>query len=332
MVDSLSSRILITGANGFVGRHLIPHLLSEGAFADAVLFAATHSSGNTPLPQPALAGWDGAAVSGEIETLTLDLSDREGLFREIKRISPTHIVHLAARSSGAALERDAVFEVNVAGTRHLLDAAAEVSPFPKTIVVSTGYVYGNTDALRPAREEDPIGPLWKFGAYTDSKIEMEQVARDYAAFALIARPFAHTGAGHGAQFALPSFARQLSQIERGELPPVLKVGNLDAERDMLAVQDVVCAYSLLLQKGVAGHTYNIATGKPYSMREMLNLLRRACKVETELETDPDRLRPADIALSTGDAQTLRLQTGWTPQHSLEETLESLLDYWRQWRG
>ena len=327
-IENFPVRILITGANGFVGRHLVTHLLSDEGFADATIFAATHSMKGDPLPCPQIAGWDGLSVPGKIETLSLDLSDANGIQREMARIKPSHLVHLAARSSGADKDRDSVFEVNVAGTRRLLDAAAELSPFPRALIISTGYVYGDTDPVRPAREEDPIGPLWKYGAYTDSKIEMEAVVRNYPAFAMSTRSFAHTGPGHRTSFALPSFAQQLAKIERGELPPILKVGNLDAKRDMLDVRDVVRAYTLLLKLGRPGQTYNIATGKPHSMREMLNLLRAECTVSTEIEIDPDRLRPADLACSTGNPQTLYLQTEWRPEYNLSTTLRDLLAYFR----
>ncbi len=320
-------RILITGAGGFVGRHLIARLLKEERFADAGLTAGLHSLSSLRAVS-ALEGWDGLSVPGKIERAVVDLTDAERLRQTVTALRPTHIVHLASRSSGADTDRAGIYDVNVEGTRRLLDAAGELSPFPKTLVISTGYVYGDTNPLRPAREEDPIGPLWKYGPYTDSKIEMEQVAKNYAAFALIVRPFAHTGAGHAPAFALPSFARQLAQIERGELSPVIKVGNLQAEREMLHVADVVNAYLTLLSAGTPGEIYNVASGKPSSMQEMLNLLRSYCRVSTALETDPSRMRAADIACSTGDAQHLHLQTGWTPQQTLETTLQELLDYWR----
>src|SRR5207302_276379 len=131
----------------------------------------------------------------------------------VQKAVPTQIVNLAGRASGADSDRESLRAVNVAGVRNLLEAASTLSPFPRVLLVSTGYVYGNTDSERPAREEDPIGPLWRYGPYTDSKIEMESVARSYCGFMLTARAFAHTGPGQAPNFAIPSFARQLAKIE-----------------------------------------------------------------------------------------------------------------------
>ena len=193
----------------------------------------------------------------------LELGDADGLKQLVGQIKPQHIYHLAARSSGAASDRDAVFAVNVMGTRHLLEAAAQVQPFPRVLLASTGYVYGDTDPNRPAREEDPIGPLWRYGAYTDSKIEMETMARAYRGFALVARAFAHTGPGQTARrLPCPAFATQIVRMERGLEPPQLRVGNLDAWRDLMDVRDVVRAYASLMRRetaeagGKVSETYN----------------------------------------------------------------------------
>ena len=219
-------------------------------------------------------------------------------------------------------------EVNVVGTRNLLEAASTLSPFPRVLVISTGYVYGDTDPERPAREEDPIGPLWRYGPYTDSKIEMESVVRSYRGFVLTARAFAHTGPGQAPNFAIPSFARQLAKIERGLEKPVIRVGNLEARRDLLDVRDVVRAYDLILAQGEAGEFYNVSSGASYVMREILDRLRRLCRVETTVEIDPDRLRPADLRCSIGDPLRLWALTNWRPTYSLDTTLQDTLDYWR----
>jgi GDP-4-dehydro-6-deoxy-D-mannose reductase len=216
----------------------------------------------------------------------------------------------------------------VEGARKLLEAASLLTPFPRVLLISTGYVYGNTDPDQPAREEDPIGPLWRYGPYTDSKIEMEAVARNYRGFVLTARSFAHIGPGQTPNFAIASFARQLANIERGAAKPIIRVGNLSAKRDLLDVRDVVRAYSLLLNEGTAGEVYNVASGKPTAIGDVLDHLRRLCRVSTTVEIDPERLRPADIACSTGDPLKLWTTTNWHPRYSLDTTLNDTLDYWR----
>ncbi|MCW3099007.1 MAG: NAD-dependent epimerase/dehydratase [Chthonomonadaceae bacterium] len=316
MPQEESSRILITGANGFVGRHMIAALQSSGK---AQIFAATHA-----IAENSLNVGDGSPV---VQAL-LDIQDAAATQRLFASLRPTHVVHLAARASGADTDRDAVFAVNVEGTRHLLDAARSLAAPPRVLLVSTGYVYGSTEADRPARESDPLVSPGKFGAYTDSKIAMEAIAKEYANLAFVARAFSHTGPGQAPTFAIPAFARQLARIERGEQAPEIMVGNLEARRDLLDVRDVVDAYMLLLERGVPGETYNVANGAPVSMREILDRLRALCTTPTEVHVDPNRLRPADIACSSGDPLKLCTVTGWQPRYALDTTLLDTLAYWR----
>jgi GDP-4-dehydro-6-deoxy-D-mannose reductase len=323
--------IVVTGASGFVARHLIAHLLDTAPSDSIHVIAAVHGEIHTP-EKPgaaALAGWNPTIPHPQITILPLDVRDPVATAELIGQYQPQQIYHLAARASGADADREAVFAVNVMGTRNILEAASALSPFPRVLLASTGYVYGDVDPARPAREEDPIGPLWRYGAYTDSKIEMETVARAYRGLALVARAFGHTGAGQTPTFAIPSFARQLARIEKGLEPPELSVGNLSALRDMLDVRDVVNAYRLLMQHGVPGDVVNVALGQPRAMREILELLVSRCATPVTVRVDPNRLRPADIACSCGDPALLCGSTRWKPQYSLEETLDATLNYWRE---
>lgn len=320
-------RVFITGANGFVGRHLIAKLLAAYGDAVSIVAAVRPEDVGSLVIDSQEAGWSGRPEPS-VSVVPFDVVDADQVSRAITVARPDWIVHLAARSSGADTDREAVNAVNVEGTRNVLEGAASTSPFPRTLVVSTGYVYGNTDPSRPAREEDPVGPIWRLGPYTDSKIEMESVARNYRAFTIVARPFSHTGPGQPPNFAVPAFARQLARIEAGIDPPVLSVGNLSALRDLLDVRDVVRAYVDLLSVGQNGEFYNIASGAPIAIGDVLDRLRGLCRVPTEIEVDPSRLRPADITCSTGDPVRLRQATTWTAQIPLDQTLADTLDYWR----
>ncbi len=329
-------RILVTGAGGFAGRHLMAHLLEEYSKpnAEPVQITATFSSQSVcghSLPENhanRMMGWQGGLDEAGVTSVQMEMRDKRAIEKVVAEVRPQQIYHLAARASGADLEREVMVAVNVAGTRHLLEAASKFRPFPRVLVISTGYVYGNTNPERPAREDDPIGPLWAFGPYTDSKIEMESVARSYRGFVMTARAFAHTGAGQTPTFAIPAFARQLARIEAGLEEPILRVGNLTALRDLLNVRDVVQAYWQIMAHGERGLAYNVATGNPYSMQDILSRMRALCCVETEIVTDPARLRPADITCSTGDAYRLHSLTNWLPRIPLEQTLRETLDYWR----
>jgi GDP-4-dehydro-6-deoxy-D-mannose reductase len=328
--------VLVTGASGFVGRRLIAHLLETEGQAGATkaslrIVAATHQAPSEPEQSraAAFAGWNPQIHDDRVTVVPLDVCDAAATNDLFARFRPQQVYHLAARASGADVDRDAVFAVNVTGTRNVLEAASAQRPFSRVLLASTGYVYGNTDPQRPAREEDPIGPLWRYGAYTDSKIEMETIGRAYRGFTLTVRAFGHTGAGQTTSFAVPSFARQLARIEAGLEPPELAVGNLEALRDLLDVRDVVRAYALFMRYGAPGDIVNVALGRPYVMREILARLIAQCTTSVTIRVDPARLRPADIACSTGNPALLGDLTGWTPHYSLDETLAAALNYWRE---
>lgn len=342
--------ILITGARGFVGRHLIAHLLSCGSEARSLVAcvsprqaheaawptgqaheAAWPQAGQAheaAWPQAGLAGWGPQLGSERVQIVGLDVGDAAATSALFERVRPASVYHLAARASGADADRAAVMAVNVEGTRHVLEAAARLTPFPRVLLASTSYVYGETDPARPAREEDALGPLGRYGPYVDSKMQMERLAGGYGGLTIVARAFAHTGAGQAAAFALPAFARQLARIESGASAAELYVGNLSAQRDMLDVRDVVSAYVMLMGSGRVGEVYNVAVGRALSMREILDRLLGLCRVGVEVKIDANRLRPADIGCSTGDAFKLRSETGWQPQYRLEQTLEQTLQFWR----
>jgi GDP-4-dehydro-6-deoxy-D-mannose reductase len=311
-------RILITGASGFVGQHLVSALIRQAP--DIELICIDRQGGIS------------ASQEGRVSHYAVDLCNRAEVIDVVAQHLPTHIVHLAAAASGAGTDRDLIFQVNVEGTRSLLDAAAEIAPFPRVLFVSTGYVYGDRTGLGAAVETSPLGPLWRFGAYTDSKIEAENCARNYPAFTIIARPFTHIGPGQAPGFAVSSFARQIARIEAGLSEPVIKVGNLEALRDILDVRDVVEAYRLLLTSGKPGEAYNVSTQRPVDIQSLLDKLLQLAKLPVNVEVDPTRLRPADIQCSTGDSTKILTETGWRPQIPLEQTLADTLNYWRETEG
>jgi len=336
--------ILVTGANGFVGRHLIAYLCKYGAGLHLDHMAMKIYAGVLPHEVAALqedpdesfgvAGWNGGSAGGKVSVVGIDLTDAGGLHAVVNEISPTWIIHLAARSSGADSDREAVYATNVKGTRHLLQAASRYRT-GRVLLVSTGYVYGDTDPRCPAREDDALGPLGRYGAYTDSKIEMEALTREYEGSSLVVRAFSHTGPGQSPGFALPGFAQQIVRMERNSDSAAerrLRVGNLSALRDILDVRDVVRAYVELISRGGerpgSVETYNVSSGKPVEMRFVVEQLCGLSSVRPEIEVDPSRMRPLDIACSTGDPSRIATTIGWKPLIPLEQTLQDLLQYWR----
>ena len=149
---------------------------------------------------------------------------------------------------------------------------------------------------------------------------------------VIARPFNHIGAQQSPDFVSASFARQIALIEAGQQAPVLKVGNLEATRDFLDVQDVCSAYIELLKlTDKPGHPIcvNIASGRSLQIRQVLDLMLSLSSATIAVELDPERLRPSDIPVAVGNSARLKQCTGWEPQIPLEQTLQELLDYWRE---
>lgn len=299
--------VAITGIAGFVGGHLVDALRAAGyAVCGTVLNEDERAR---------------VVATGVPDVAIAELSDVNALRAGFD--GAQFIVHLAAVSSGAAGAE--AWQANVDGTRNVLAAAGG----RRVLLASTGYVYGKTSPERPARETDPIDPI---GDYAASKAAMERMAHEEFGEAdyVVARSFNHTGPGQSPAFVAPAFAQQIAEIEAGRRDPVLRVGNLDALREMMDVRDVVRAYAALLGlPREAGKVFNIACGQPHTVRHILGLLLGFSRIAIRTETDPTRLRPSDNPCSTGDCSRLMQATDWRPVFSLERTLQDTLDWWRQ---
>lgn len=302
-------RILITGANGFVGTYLIQFL--QKAEPEAEIVGLVHGQAASP-------------SFANVRFVSGDITDEANIRALVRRERPNHVYHLAGAASGAGQDRAAIIRANVEGTRFLMTAAAEDAPIARILFISTGYVYGDCDPAHPAREDHPLYPV---GPYAESKRDAEPYAR--AAGAMIARAFNHTGPGQTTTFAVPAFAAQIAAVERGAQPPELRVGNLEAQRDFLDVRDVIRAYYLLMTQGEPGQTYNVCRGEAISMQHVLDELLALSSVPITVSQDPQRMRPSDIAASVGDPSKLEAQTGWQPAIPLSQTLRDTLDWWRE---
>jgi GDP-4-dehydro-6-deoxy-D-mannose reductase len=291
-------RVLVTGAEGFVGRRLVPHLRALGC---------------------AVEGFD----------QELDVADAGAVAARVAACAPEAIVHLAARSSVAEsfAEQAEVYRVNFLGARAVLAAARERAPRARVLLVGSGEVYGPGAPGAPGFDES--APLRPGSPYARAKAAADLLGAGFAAAGLDVvrvRPFPHTGPGQSDRFAAASFARQIAEAELGRRPPRVRVGNHAAVRDYLDVDDVVEAYARLLDPGTAPGVYNVASGAGVALRDVLASLLRHARVRAEVEVDPARVRPADALV--GDAARLARATGWAARRRLDETLARLLDDWR----
>jgi GDP-4-dehydro-6-deoxy-D-mannose reductase len=290
-------RAVVTGGSGFVAGWLRRHLEEAG---DRIVVA----DDSTDIT-------DGAAI----RSLVLDAA-------------PDAIYHLAAFTHvGKSWEEPReVFRVNAGGTLELIQAALECDPLPRVLLVGSAEVYGTVqpDQL-PVTEEAPLRPV---SPYAASKVAAEflglQAFLGHGLPVIRVRAFNHIGPGQHPSFVVPAFARRIAEARaRGDR--ALPVGNLTPRRDFTDVRDVVRAYRLLVERGVAGQAYNVCTGRAVSIEEVARRLLDLAGADLELVPDPELERPVDVPVLLGDPAKLRTATGWEPEIGLDRSLGEVLD-------
>lgn len=301
--------VLVTGAAGFAGRHLVERLVGTGP----VVACGRRASA------PAVPGstW-----------VQLDLLDRAAVRGAMRDIRPSIVYHCAGYPHVAESWSDRLtpLATNVLATHHLFDALERAGAAARVLVTGSAAVYAASPTA--LSEEAAVAPT---SPYATSKLAQEALALhagiETGLEVIVTRSFNHTGPRQSPAFFAPGMARQIALIEAGVLPPVIKVGNLDARRDLSDVRDVVEAYLHLMTHAEPG-VYNVASGRAHSMREVLDLLVGQARVEVRVEVDPERLRPNDVPYLVGDPSRLQRATGWQPAVPLATCLADLLSYWR----
>ncbi|WP_226573185.1 NAD-dependent epimerase/dehydratase family protein [Acuticoccus sediminis] len=302
--------ILLTGSAGFVGKIIAPML--RAAFPDTPVIEVVRG----PEAKPG--------------TVACDLSVKEQTFELMRDTAPGIVVHLAAYSS-VGLSRqnaEAVWRDNVTASVWVARAIDQYAPDALVLAASSAEVYGR--ALNDGTVDETTRPRPN-GPYACSKVVAEHTFMSMlpeTARLIVARPFNHIGVGQTETFAIASFAAQLARMEAGLVPPVMKVGNLSAARDIMDVRDVAATYVALLKLAdrlPQRSILNIARGEATKMETLLDKLRAMASVPVRVEVDPARLRPNEIAVATASTERLRKLMPWPPERSIDDTLRAVLD-------
>jgi GDP-4-dehydro-6-deoxy-D-mannose reductase len=318
---SIAMRILVTGITGFAGGHLAEALLAHGNHRVVGVSRGGQWS----------EAWHHLAE--RIHLYTADVSQSDAIEEILRAVEPEHIYHLSGypHVGRSFQEVDAAWQGNLTATRSLYDAVVRWGGKPRILYVGSGLVYGGSSTgERGCTENDLLKPD---NPYAASKAAADLVSYQYVCASGLdivrARPFNHIGPRQSPQFAVPSFARQLVAIERGQQSPILETGNLQTRRDLTDVRDVVAAYVLLMERGRSGEVYNVGSGESFSIQAVLERLISLSGVVVEVRQKSSLLRAQDTAVLRADSNKLRRETGWKPRFSLDQTLKDILEYWRQ---
>jgi GDP-4-dehydro-6-deoxy-D-mannose reductase len=311
-----TARILVTGASGFVGHHLMATLRAR--FPDSLLLAASHAG---TIPHADM-------------IVPLDLLDPAGMAAALDAAAPAAVVHLAARAAvGESFDDPAgTWRVNVDGTLTLARTLAARFPHVPLIHASSAEVYGlSFQRGVPLDEQAAMAPA---NPYAASKAAVDLALGEMALRGLRLvrlRPFNQVGPGQAPSFAVAAFARQIARIEHGRQPPLMQVGHLDRWRDFLDVRDACAAFAAVLARlddlpnGVA---INVASGTPRRVGDVLAALLARARVPITVEQNPGLLRPTDVERVAGDAGLARELLGWSVREAWDDTLDRVLADWR----
>lgn len=315
-------RILVTGADGFVGEHLVAELLEAGHEVSASTLTLPPTRDTLTMAQLAAAEWKAA-----------DVRDHDALYRLIAAVRPDQIYHLAGFASGAlARERAAqALEVNAGGTVNLCEAVwalhEEFPDFdPRILVMGSGDAYG--DAARedvPLQEHMRLRPV---SAYGLSKAAQELAAHTYRRSRgmrmLVVRSFNLIGPGQAPHFVVPDFCTQVAEMACGrQRERVLHVGNLDVERDFTDVRDGVRAFRMVMELEEPAAAYNVASGRAVPIRRILEWILDEAGLEPEIVSDAERRRSGEVRRIRGDATHLQTDTGWRSERDIESSVREV---------
>ena len=304
-------KVLVIGANGFVGPYLCNNLIEHGydVFGTKLITEETHFNG---------------------KCFDIDILNKDNIEQVINRINPDYIVHLAALSSVKLSwdKPDLTFQINVIGIINIFEVLRKLNLRPRILLVGSSEEYG--EIKKPiVNETYNVNPL---NFYALSKVTQEKIGKiykdNYGFDVVFARSFNHIGPGQSTQFVVSDFANQIAQIEKDNTLNEIHVGNIKAKRDFSDVRDIVNAYRLLLEKGKNGEIYNVGSGKCISIEEILNYLISFSNKKINIVIDENKFRPIDTPEIKADISKLVKDTGYSNQFDIKQTLFNVLEYFR----
>lgn len=300
-------KALITGISGFVGPYLKEQLSSHGI---------------------EVFGMDKNGCAADDHMFYGDITDAKFINEVIEKVKPDFIYHLAGFSSvHKSFENSKlVFDVNVGGTRNILEAMREFTPGAKILIAASAVVYG-TPLKVPILESEPTKESSPYG---NSRIETERILIEEFGDInwILSRSFNHTGPGQPTEFVIPDFCHQAVLIEKGLQDPIIITGNLEVIRDFSDVRDVVLAYQLLLEKGKMQQIYNVGSGEGYKILDLVKYIISCVNVSIKIQQKQDRVRQVDNPLLVADVTKLIEDTGWSRTYSIEETIRDIIQYFK----
>lgn len=308
----MSRPTLVTGAAGFAGSHVLDLLADHPGEV-----VAWHRPGSARSSDREQVRWQ-----------AVDLLDRQAV-RDAIQASPPRLVYHCAGAAHVGQAWDTTTTTlasNVLGTHHLVEALRAFAPDAHMLNTCSALVYA--PSTEPQSEDNPLVPASPYGL---SKLAQEMVGAGNpdGPFVYLARPFNHFGPRQNPSFVGAGFARTIALIEAGRMRPEIQVGNLEPLRDLTDVRDTVRAYRLILEKGTPGRPYNVCSGRPIKIANLLDMMLRRSRVSIRVVVDPTRYRPNDSPIVQGNPARIRQELGWTPKIPIEQTIDDLLAYWRE---
>lgn len=332
-------RALITGASGFVGTWLIRHLLECGDYVCATVYDARWKDVAAvelktrmieQLRETCTFGpKELDSAQSRLEVCSLDVTSPEQCAQVLGSARPEAVFHLAGLAFVPDAESDfsKALQVNVAGTHNVARVCHLLQQGARFLLVSSAEVFGRAEQGRlPFQESSGLEPV---NAYSSTKVMAEMVAERFSRLGNISvcimRPFNHIGPGQDARFVAASFASQLAAIAVGQAAPVMRVGNLEAQRDFSDVRDIVRAYRLAAMQ--ASGTYVLSSGRAVSIQSILNQLISISGLRVDVQLDQARMRPAEVPIVYGSSAKALKDFGWKPEIELAQTLKDIYAYW-----